>query len=76
MATKKQTKHDRAWAATAAMPTPSGSCDGTTCTNPPAVAIGELRLCAECLEKVRKAYPNSFERYWAGKVERLPERGA
>jgi len=73
---KRQERTIRQLQATVDMPTPSGSCDGTTCTNPPAVVIGALRLCAECLEKVRKAYPNSYARYWAGKVERLPERGA
>jgi len=74
--TKRTKLVDRIWRATVDMPVPTGSCDGTTCTNPPAVAIGEMRLCAACLEKVRKAYPNSYARYWAGKVERLPERGA
>jgi len=73
---KRPRKIDRIWRATVHMPIPSGSCDGTTCGNPPAVAIGDLRLCAACLEKVRTAYPNSYARYWAGKVRQLPERGA
>jgi hypothetical protein len=68
---KKEKKIISVWRATAAMSVPSGSCDGTTCSNPPTVAIGALRLCADCLDRARGAYPASFARYWAEKVRPL-----